>query len=236
MDAYCVEVNKLEAHFDGLEFHHVPREHIVIADVLSKLSSKHAQVPVDMFLQVLRKPSIKILNLDDGRAPFIAFITDNMSSEDKAKHEKLARRSTNYVVISKELYRKAASTSLLMKYILHNEGLELLHEIHSVDKFTKWIEVKAITSIESAKATQFVEEFTHRFRFPNKIITDLGKQLTGFEFWDFCQDNLIDVYYSLEAHPRCNGQVERANGMVLQSLKSRIFDDTSKYTTKWLRE
>jgi hypothetical protein len=29
------------------------------------------------------------------------------------------------------------------------------------------------------------------------------------------------------AHPRCNGQVERANGMVLQGIKDRIFDDTS---------
>ncbi|XP_014660534.1 uncharacterized protein LOC106804279 [Setaria italica] len=63
----------------------------------------------------------------------------------------------------------------------------------------------------------------------------MGAQFTGVEFWDFCQDNLIDVYYSI-AHPRCNGQVECANGMVLQSIKSRIFDDASKYATKWLRE
>ncbi|XP_072146831.1 uncharacterized protein [Setaria viridis] len=34
MEAYCAEVRKLEAHFDGLEFHHVPREHNVAADIL----------------------------------------------------------------------------------------------------------------------------------------------------------------------------------------------------------
>jgi hypothetical protein len=33
------------------------------------------------------------------------------------------------------------------------------------------------------------------------------------------------------AHPRCNGQVERANGMVLQDIKDHIFDDASQYAT-----
>jgi hypothetical protein len=71
---------------------------------------------------------------------------------------------------------------------------------------------------------------------PNRFITDLGAAFTGSVFWDFCQDNLIDVYYSSVAHPRCNGQVERANGMVLQALKDRIYDDASNYTTWWLAE
>jgi hypothetical protein len=71
---------------------------------------------------------------------------------------------------------------------------------------------------------------------PNRIITDLGKAFTGSVFWDFCQDNLIDVYYSSVAHPWCNGQVERANGMVLQALKDRIYDDASNYATRWLAE
>jgi hypothetical protein len=71
---------------------------------------------------------------------------------------------------------------------------------------------------------------------PNRIITDLGAAFTGSVFWDSCQDNLIDVYYSSVAHPRCNGQVERANGMVLQALKDRIYDDASNYATRWLAE
>ena len=37
-------------------------------------------------------------------------------------------------------------------------------------------------------------------------------------------------------HPRCNGQVERANGLILQGLKARIFDPVEKYGTKWLQE
>jgi hypothetical protein len=71
---------------------------------------------------------------------------------------------------------------------------------------------------------------------PNRIITDLGAAFTGSVFWDFGQDNLIDVYYSSVAHPRCNSQIERANGMVLQALKDCIYDDASNYATLWLAE
>jgi hypothetical protein len=69
---------------------------------------------------------------------------------------------------------------------------------------------------------------------PNSIITNLGTAFTGSTFWDFCQDNTIDAYYSLVAHPRCNGQVERVNGMILQALKDRIYDDASNYANRWL--
>jgi probable phosphoglycerate mutase len=35
MNSYCTKVRKLEDHFEGLEFHHVSRDHNVAADVLS---------------------------------------------------------------------------------------------------------------------------------------------------------------------------------------------------------
>jgi IS30 family transposase len=105
-----------------------------------------------------------------------------------------------------------------------------------VDKFTKWIEVRAVATVTSKEDAKFIEDIIHQFEVPNRIVTDLGKAFTGSNFWDFCQDNLIDVYYSSVGHPRCNGQVERANGMVLQGIKDRIFDDTSQYATRWLAE
>jgi hypothetical protein len=71
---------------------------------------------------------------------------------------------------------------------------------------------------------------------PNRIITDLGTWFTGGEFWDHCQDNCIDVYYASEAHPRCNGQVECTNGMILQGLKVRILDPIEMYSSKWLQD
>ena len=71
---------------------------------------------------------------------------------------------------------------------------------------------------------------------PNRIIIDLGTSFTGFEFWDYYQESCIDVYYASIAHPRCNGQVERANGLIILGLKARIFDPIEKYVAKWLQE
>jgi ribonuclease HI len=58
MDAYCLEVCKLENKFYGLEFHHVVRDNNVAANVLSKLGSTRAQVPVGVFIHELHAPSI----------------------------------------------------------------------------------------------------------------------------------------------------------------------------------
>jgi hypothetical protein len=38
------------------------------------------------------------------------------------------------------------------------------------------------------------------------------------------------------AHPMTNGQVERANGMILQGLKSRIYNDLNKFSWQWMKE
>ena len=76
---------------------------------------------------------------------------------------------------------------------------------------------------------------THRFGVPNRIITDLGSSFTGSEFWDFYQESYIDIYYASVAHPWCNDQVERANGLIQQGLKARIFDPIEKYGSKWIQ-
>ena len=56
----------------------------------------------------------------------------------------------------------------------------------AIDNFTKWIEVKPVSTTSAAKAAEFIQETTHRFGVPNRIITDLGTSFTGLEFWDFC--------------------------------------------------
>jgi hypothetical protein len=67
------------------------------------------------------------------------------------------------------------------------------HILVAVDKFTKWIEVGAIATVTSKEVAKFIEDITHRFGVPNRIVNDLGKAFTGSDFWDFCQDSLIDV-------------------------------------------
>jgi hypothetical protein len=109
MDTYCAKIRKLEGHFEGIEFQHVPWNNNVATDVLSKLGSRRALVPIGMFVQDLRKPSIKLLDPnnpepppndqntapprdvlmtekeDDWRKPFIDFILDQLFPDDKAE-------------------------------------------------------------------------------------------------------------------------------------------------------
>jgi hypothetical protein len=51
---------------------------------------------------------------------------------------------------------------------------------------------------------------------------------------EFCDKYHIRV--EAVAHPQTNGQVERANDMILQGLKPRIFDRLNKSGRKWLQE
>jgi hypothetical protein len=112
MNAYCTEVCKLEAHFEGLKFHHVCRDKNVAAEVLSKLGSKCMLVPAGVFIQDLRKPSIRLLSdpetlqsdvpppgsrdvlmaeaEDDWRLDFIAYILENTSLKTSSSARKLS--------------------------------------------------------------------------------------------------------------------------------------------------
>ncbi|XP_039851803.1 uncharacterized protein LOC120710218 [Panicum virgatum] len=109
MDAYCKEIRKLEAHFYGLEFHHVLWDYNVAADILSKLGSKRALISARVFVQALSSPTVKIeeepptkpdltptlgqevLVADpDWRAPILDFIINNKPYPKDKEHERLA--------------------------------------------------------------------------------------------------------------------------------------------------
>jgi hypothetical protein len=105
-----------------------------------------------------------------------------------------------------------------------------------VDKFSKWIEARPITSIRSEQALLFFTHIIHCFGVPNYIITDNDTQFTSKKFLDFYDNHHIYVLWSAVAHPKTNAQVERANGMALQGLKPRIFDRLNKHDKKWVVE
>ncbi|WVZ89345.1 hypothetical protein U9M48_035766 [Paspalum notatum var. saurae] len=70
----------------------------------------------------------------------------------------------------------------------------------------------------------------------NQPPSHLGSNFTGSEFFDFCEQRSINIKYVSVAHPRANGQVERANGMILDALKKKIFDKNEKLAGKWICE
>jgi ribonuclease HI len=148
MDAYCLEVRKLENKFYGLEFHHVVHDNNVVADVLSKLGSTRAQVPAGVFVHELHAPSIpeptamttdpapsqagqKVMMTDvDWRQPFINYIREQKVTTDKNLAEQIIRRAKSYVLVGDKLYRWGATSRVLMKCVPRDEGKDILEEIH----------------------------------------------------------------------------------------------------------
>jgi ribonuclease HI len=137
MDAYVQEVRKLKNKFFGLEIHHVIREHNVDADILSKLGSTRAQVPVGVFVQELKQPSIMsspqittdtglqkpnleaMMLREDWRETYIDFIRDQrLPAGMDAKSVAVAHvmcRSKGFVLVDNKLYRRGARSGVLMK-------------------------------------------------------------------------------------------------------------------------
>jgi ribonuclease HI len=148
MDAYCLEVCKLENKFYGLEFHYVVYDNNIAADVLSKLGSTRAQVPAGVFVHELHAPSIpepaptttdpahslagqKVMMIDvDWRQPFIDYIREQKVLSDKNLAEQLIRRAKSYVLVGDKLYRRGATSGVLMKCVPREEGKDILEEIH----------------------------------------------------------------------------------------------------------
>jgi hypothetical protein len=106
----------------------------------------------------------------------------------------------------------------------------------AIDKFTKWIEVKPVTCPKADRVLDFLDELMHRYGLPHRIITDLGSNFNNHQFWEYCENRGIDVRYVSVAHPWASGQVERANGMVLDALKKRLHDAANTKGGKWIKE
>jgi ribonuclease HI len=148
MDAYYLEVRKLENKFYSLEFHHVVCDNNVAADVLSKLGSTCAQVPAGVFVHELHAPSIpepappttvpahppagqEVMMIDvDWRQPFIDYLSEQKVPSDKNLAKQLIRRAKSYVLVGEKLYRRGTSSGVLMKCVPREEGKGILDEIH----------------------------------------------------------------------------------------------------------
>jgi ribonuclease HI len=144
MDAYVLEVRKLERKFSGLEVHHVLWEHNVGADILSKLGSTRAQVPAGVYFQELKQPSIKsppqvttnagsqqpdreVMMLgEDWREAYINFIRDQRlpAGMDARSIEaaRVMRRSKGFILVNNKLYRRGARSGVLMKFVTKEDA------------------------------------------------------------------------------------------------------------------
>ena len=130
-----------------MEILHVLCDSNIAADILAKLRSDRAKVPPGVFIEELLVPSIKqtgettheiqakgvqilVINTSWSQV-FIDYIKENKLPADKAEATQVVRRSKNYILVGDKLYRRVASSGVLLKCVSFEEGKEILEEIHS---------------------------------------------------------------------------------------------------------
>src|SRR4051812_4505039 len=110
------------------------------------------------------------------------------------------------------------------------------HLLVEVDKFTKWIESKPIRKLDGATALRFVRDLVVIFVLPHSIITDNSSNLSLREVEAYCWEKGIRLDLASVAHPQSNGQVERANGLILQGIKPRLEAPLHRADGAWAEE
>jgi hypothetical protein len=201
MDAYCLEVRKLENKFYSLEFHHVVRDNNVAADVLSKLGSTRAQVPAGVFVHELHVPSIpepaptttdpapslagqEVMMIDvDWRQPFIDYIREQKVPTDKNLAEQLVRHAKSYVLVGDKLYKWGSTSRVLMKCVPREEGKDILEEIH-----------KGVCGNHASSRTLVSKAFQRAFYWPTALgdAEELVRRCQGCQY--FAKQQHIPAY------------------------------------------
>ena len=75
-----------------------------------------------------------------------------------------------------------------------------------------------------------------RYSMPNNIITDNGTNFAKGALAQYCSVSGIRLDLASVAHPQSNGQVERANGLILSGIKPRLVEPLLHSPGSWLDE
>ena len=100
-----------------------------------------------------------------------------------------------------------------------------------VAKLTKWIEAKPVKMAESGPVIDFISGVVHLYGAPHSIITDNGTNFTTDEVKLWCKNMGIKLDYTSVYHPQTNGQVERANGLIMSGIIPRLVQSLKESDT-----
>lgn len=90
----------------------------------------------------------------------------------------------------------------------------------SIDYFTRWVEVKVLSSIISKQTQDFFwEDILCRYGIPKILITDNGKKFDVKIFKEFYEGLGIEQRFASMAHPQTNGLAEVTNCTILWGFK-----------------
>jgi hypothetical protein len=96
----------------------------------------------------------------DWRQPFIDYLSEQKVPSDKNLAEQLIRRAKSYVLVGDKLYRRGASSGVLMKCVPREEAKGILEEIH-----------RGVYGNHSSSRTLVSKAFRRAFYWPTALAT-----------------------------------------------------------------
>lgn len=103
-------------------------------------------------------------------------------------------------------------------FVKSNKGFTHLFVV--VDGFTKFCFLRPVINTNTQNVIRVLEDNFSTFRNPDRLISDRGSCFTSHTFKRFCSNKGIKHVLNAVASPRSNGQVERYNRTILDSLKA----------------
>ncbi|CAH2008335.1 unnamed protein product [Acanthoscelides obtectus] len=89
-----------------------------------------------------------------------------------------------------------------------------------VDGFTKFCFIEPVKDTSSKLVVKALLTIMYIFSTPNRIISDRGTAFTSVSFSNFCKDYGVRHILNAVSTPRANGQCERYNSTILNSLRA----------------
>ncbi|KAG7310665.1 hypothetical protein JYU34_003468 [Plutella xylostella] len=90
-----------------------------------------------------------------------------------------------------------------------------------IDAFTRYIYLKPVKNTKSSTSIRVFREYFGIFGVPRRVISDRGTSFTSTPFKKFMREKGIKHVLNAVATPRANGQVERYNKTVVDSLTAK---------------
>ena len=145
-------------HFKGYQVDHIDRRKNEATDAISRLGSHRKPVPPNVFLDVLRNPSIKVpteeeLAIPDPEAqlvaalhvipdwtiPYLAYMNRGELPDDETLARLIIRCSKSMTILNGKLHRYSVSRAI-QRCVSPQEGCEILREIHEGIVATKSVQ------------------------------------------------------------------------------------------------
>lgn len=95
-----------------------------------------------------------------------------------------------------------------------------------IDAYTKFLLLCATKNTSVGPVNAFLKTIFSTYGVPTRVVSDKGSAFTSKAFAKFCEDYNIKHVQNAVATPRANGQIERYNATILDSLRTSIKNDT----------